>query len=83
MACSSTPVCWDDHQHGGPNLWEVDHTSQFPRTRQRALAMDLSGPKPFVELFTTWSNLAITPAVDPPFDVASSAATLSWTLSLG
>ena len=45
--------------------------------------MDLSGPKPFAELFTTWCNLAIALAVDPLPDVASSAATLSWTLSSG
>jgi len=49
---------------------------------QRALAMDLSGPKPFDGFFTTWCNLAIALAVDPLPDVVLSAATLGWALLL-
>jgi len=45
--------------------------------------MDLSELKSFAELFVTWSNMAIAPAVDPTLDVVSSMTAFTWVLLLG
>ena len=53
------------------------HTSQFSRIKQRAPAIDLSGPKASAESLTPRrSSLAETEAVDFQFGLFSSAATL-------
>jgi len=45
--------------------------------------MDLSGPEPFVESLTIWSNLAIAVVVNPPPEAVSSALALGWALLSG
>ena len=63
-------------------MWEVGHTSQFSRIKQRPPATDLSGGKASAESLTPRrSNLAEAATVDVQFDPLPSAAAPAPVLS--